>query len=122
MVGHGRERDGPDLAATADGPGAAWAAPKAVSPGTNDAGDPTASASNDVFVVAWVDNAANIARTAVRAPPGAASWVRYNLGRGWWGLTVPVAAGGAGAALAAWAQPGTYNVNAASMMAKPWLP
>ncbi|GBF92186.1 hypothetical protein Rsub_05268 [Raphidocelis subcapitata] len=107
-------------AATADGPGAAWAAPKTVSTTSDDPADPTASASGDVLIVGWVNNAANTARVAVRAPASAA-WVRYNLGRGWWGLTVPVAAGGAGAALAAWAQPGTTNVNAATMMARPWL-
>ena len=67
-------------------------------------------------VVGWVDDATNSARAAVRA---GAAWGRSTLGAGWWGGTVPVAAGG-GAAVAGFAQPNAGNPNSVKLLARTW--
>jgi len=78
---------------------------------------PTAAFSSDgsVAVVSWVDDTAQKARASVRTLAG--TWTRYTLGTGWWGLTVPVGAGG-GTITAAWAVPNLANPNAATIVGK----
>jgi len=98
--------------------GAAWSAPARLSAASENADWPTAAfaADGSVAVVGWVDDATNSARAAVRA---GAAWGRSTLGAGWWGGTVPVAAGG-GAAVAGFAQPNAGNPNSVKLLARTW--
>lgn len=100
------------------GEGGAWAAPVRLSAPGEAAGWPSAawSADGSVALVGWVDDTALKARVAVGTPTG---WTRSTLGGGWWGGTVPVAAG-AGAGLAGWGMPEPGNPNAAKILARAW--
>ena len=83
-----------------------------------DAGWPSTafSADGSVAVVGWTDNANNLAQATVWTASG---WKRNTLGGGWWGSTVPVAAGG-GAGVAGWAQPAPGNPNSATLLVRTW--
>lgn len=98
--------------------GGSWTAAARLSAPAESANWPSAAYAGDgsVAVVGWVDNATNGARASVFA---AGRWARSTLGPGWWGGTVPVAAG-SGTALAGWAVPGTGNPNAARLVARIW--
>lgn len=98
--------------------GAAWSAPARLSGPSESAGWPSVAVAADgsAAIVAWVDDATNTARASVRAGAG---WTRTTLGAGWWGGTVPVAAG-AGRGMAGWAVPAPGNPNSASLVARPW--
>jgi hypothetical protein len=100
---------------TADG---AWSAPTRLSGAAEDAVWPSIAVAADgsVALVAWVDQNTNKARAAVRS---AGAWTRGTLGAGWWGGTVPVAAG-AGTGLAGWAVPAPGNPNSATLVARTW--
>ncbi|MCP5284809.1 MAG: hypothetical protein H6933_07920 [Burkholderiaceae bacterium] len=95
-----------------------WSAPARLSGVAEDAAWPSVAVAADggLALVAWVDQSTNVARAAVDAGAG---WTRGTLGPGWWGGTVPVAAG-AGAGMAGWAVPAPGNPNAATLVARPW--
>jgi hypothetical protein len=97
--------------------GASWGLATLLSAPSEDAGWPSLAYSGDgsVAVVSWVDNSTNEARASVGSVT--ALWSRSLLGSGWWGATVPVAAGG-GTAVATWATVVGGNPNAASLVAK----
>lgn len=97
--------------------GASWGLATLLSAPTEDAGWPSLAYAGDgsVAVVSWVDNSTNEARASVGSV--SALWSRSLLGAGWWGSTVPVAAGG-GTAVATWATVVGGNPNAASLVAK----
>jgi len=97
--------------------GAGWGLASLLSAPSEDAGWPSLAYSGDgsVAVVTWVDNSTNEARASVGSV--SALWSRSLLGAGWWGSTVPVAAGG-GTAVATWATVVGGNPNAASLVAK----
>lgn len=96
----------------------AWTPPQRLSAVSDDAAWPTVALAPDgsAAFVAWVDQAALGARAATRE---AGQWQRQTLGPGWWGSTVPVAAGVA-SGLAAWARPDAGNPNAAVLVARSW--
>jgi hypothetical protein len=98
--------------------GAGWSAPARLSGPSESAGWPSMAVAADgsVAIVGWVDDATNTARAAVRSGAG---WTRGTLGAGWWGGTVPVAAG-AGRGMAGWAVPAPGNPNSASLVARSW--
>lgn len=100
---------------TADG---SWSAPVRLSGTAEDAAWPSIAVAADgsVALVAWMDQNTNTARAAVRS---AGVWTRSTLGAGWWGGTVPVAAG-AGVGMAGWAVPAPGNPNSATLVARPW--
>jgi hypothetical protein len=98
--------------------GGALGATTRLSGAAQSAGWPTASLSGDgsVGAVTWVDDIGQRSRAAT-GPVGSA-WVKASIGSGWWGGTVPVAAGG-GIVAATWAAvaiPG--NPNSAKLMAR----
>lgn len=99
-------------------PGGAWGAARRLSAASEQAGWPSAAFSGDgsVAIVGWNDDAANVAKASVYA---AGTWTRRNLGNGYWGGSVPVAAGGA-AAVAGWALPNLANPNAGRLVARAW--
>lgn len=98
--------------------GAAWGAAQRLSAGAESAQWPSAAWAGDgsVAVVGWVDNNSNSAKASLLS---AGRWTRSTLGAGWWGGTVPVAAGSAGA-VAGWAVPATGNPNSARLVARSW--
>lgn len=98
--------------------GGTWSAAQRLSAAAEQADWPSAAyaADGSVAVVGWTDDAANIAKASVYA---AGTWTRRNLGTGYWGGAVPVAAG-TGAAVAGWARPGAANPNAGSLVARAW--
>lgn len=95
-----------------------WTSPSRLSAPAEDAAWPSVAVAEDgsVAVAAWVDQTSNTARAAVRT---GGAWTRSTLGAGWWGGTVPVAAGG-GLAMATWAVPAAGNPNSATLVARPW--
>lgn len=105
-------------AESAAAPGAGWTAPARVSAPAEDATWPSAAIAPDggAAFVTWVDQAAGNARAAVR---GGGAWTRQTLGPGWWGSTVPVAAGD-GSGVAGWARTEGGNPNAAVLVARTW--
>lgn len=98
--------------------GADWAAARRLSALSEQAGSPSAGFASDgsVAIVGWTDDAANVAKASVYS---AGTWIRRNLGTGYWSGLVPVAAGG-GAAVAGWAMPNLANPNAAKLVARAW--
>lgn len=102
--------------AAADG---GWSAPVRLSGASESAAWPSVALAADgsLALVAWVDDSTNTARASVRT--GAGGWQRGTLGAGWWGGTVPVAAG-AGLGMAGWAVPAPGNPNSATLVARPW--
>ncbi|WP_127999354.1 hypothetical protein [Piscinibacter defluvii] len=98
--------------------GAGWSAARRLSALSDQAGWPSAAFAGDgsVAIVGWTDDAANVAKASVYA---AGTWTRRNLGTGYWGGPMPVAAGAA-AAVAGWAMPNLANPNAAKLVARAW--
>jgi hypothetical protein len=99
--------------------GAAWSATQRLSAASESAQWPSAAWAGDgsVAVVGWVDDNTNSAKASLLATTG--RWVRSTLGAGWWGGTVPVAAG-RGGAVAGWAVPTPGNPNSARLVARSW--
>ena len=98
--------------------GAAWSTPTRLS-GRAEATDwPSAAfaADGSIAIVAWTDNNTNTAKATVLA---AGTWTRRNLGSGYWGGPVSVAAGSS-AAVAGWATPYLGNPNAAKVVGRTW--
>ncbi len=98
--------------------GGAWPAPQRLSAAMEDDFWPTAAYSSDglLALVTWMDNGANTARSSIRT---AGVWKRTAISVGWWGSTVPVAAGSA-TAVAGFAQTTAGNPNSATLLASIW--
>lgn len=98
--------------------GAPWSAAVRLSARSESTDWPSAAyaADGSVAVVGWTDNNTNIAKVSVGV---AGTWVRSNLGGGYWAGTVPVAAGG-GAAVGGWTSPTSGNPNSARLMGRVW--
>ncbi len=97
--------------------GGAWTATTRLSGAADTADWPTAAFSSDgsVAVVTWIDDQALKARASTGSVSGA--WTRATLGAGYWGSTVPVAAGG-GTATAAWAAAIPTNANSSKILGR----
>jgi hypothetical protein len=95
--------------------GSAWSAPQRLSSPAEAAGWPAAAWAGDgsVAVVGWTDDTSLTTRVAVDDGSG---WARRSLGAGWWGGSVPVAAGG-GRTVAGWATSTQGNPNSARLLA-----
>lgn len=100
------------------GSAAGWASPVRLSSPAEAAGWPSAawSADGTLALVGWVDDSTLKARVAVGTTAG---WTRSTIGGGWWGGTVPVAAG-AGVGLAGWTLPEPGNPNSARILGRAW--
>lgn len=97
--------------------GGTFGNPLRLSVKADDATGPSASYSGDgtVAAVTWIDNAALRGKASTGTVGGI--WTRSSLGLGYWGSTVPVAAGG-GTAAAVWAAAIPTNANTSKIVGR----